>query len=169
MQRNGQLQYRFPLVTFIINREHSMVEFANRAYHNRRLPRPAKEQDSRRLVFLNDKQELSSPLLYLCVPKKYTLGRCFLVDLLGSKTITLLNADIPLSLIDMQKYATHNSILKCHTGTVLPCWGKIFAMLKVYNQPLLPRGICKTGMFGTTPTEQFIPCKLSLREVPRAD
>ena len=23
--------------------------------------------------------------------------------------------------------------------------------LKVYNQPLLPRGICKTGMFGTTP------------------
>lgn len=29
------------------------------------------------LVFLNDKQELSSPLLYLCVPKKYTLGSCF--------------------------------------------------------------------------------------------
>lgn len=49
-----------------------------------------------RLIFLNDKQELSSPLLYLCVPKKYTLGSCFLVDLLGSKTITLLKADIPL-------------------------------------------------------------------------
>lgn len=48
------------------------------------------------LVLLNDKQELSSPLLYLCVPKKYTLGSCFFVDLLGSKTITWLNAAIPL-------------------------------------------------------------------------
>ena len=34
--------------SFIINREHSTAECANRAYHNRRLLRPAKEQDSRR-------------------------------------------------------------------------------------------------------------------------
>ena len=56
-----------------------------------------------------------------------------------------------LFLINMQKYATHNSNLKCHSGTAPPCWGRTFARLKVYNQPLLPRGICKTGMFGTTP------------------
>lgn len=49
-----------------------------------------------RLIFLNDKQELSSPLLYLWVPKKYTLGSCSFADLLGSKTVTLLNADILL-------------------------------------------------------------------------
>lgn len=67
----------------------------------------------------------------------------------------------------MQKYAILPSNLKHPTGTALPCRGEISAALKVYNQPLLPRGICKTGMFGTTLTEQFTSCKLSPTLAPR--
>lgn len=148
----SQRQHRFHLVTFIINREHSTAEFANRAYHNRQLPGPAKEQDSRRPHFPQWQTWTLFTSLYISVPQKYTAGSCFSADLLGSKTIPLLNTDIPF-LISMQKYATHNSILKCYPGTALLGWRKTFAMLKVYNQSLLPRGICETGMFGTSPTE----------------
>lgn len=72
MQTNSQLQHRFPLATFVINREHSMVEFANRAYHNRRLPRPAKEQDSRPSRFPQwQTRTLFTPALSLCPQKVY--------------------------------------------------------------------------------------------------
>lgn len=148
----SQQQHRFHLVTFIINREHSTAEFANRTYHDRRLPGPAKEQDSRRSHFPQWQTWTLFTPLYISVPQKYSAGSCFSADLLGSKTIPLLNTDIPF-LISMQKYATHNSSLKCHPGTALPGWRKTFAMLKVYNQSLLPRGICKTGMFRTSLTE----------------
>lgn len=44
---------------------------------HRRLPRLAKSTTPAGLIFVNDKQELSSPLLYLCVPPKYTHGSSF--------------------------------------------------------------------------------------------
>ena len=148
----SQRQHRFHLVTFIINREHSTAQFASRAYHNRRLPGPAKEQDSRRSHFPQWQTWTLFNPLYISVPQKYTAGSCFSADLLGSKTIPLLSTDIPF-LISMQKYATQNSSLKCHPGTALLGWRKTFATLQVYNQSLLPRGICKAGMFRTSPTE----------------
>lgn len=85
------------------------------------------------------------PALYLCPPKVY----CW--QLLFCRSSRKQNNPIiehwhPL-LISMQKYAAHNSSLKCHPRTALLCWRKTFAKLKVYNQCLLPRGICKTGMF----------------------
>lgn len=146
-----------------------MVEFANRAYHNRRLPRPAKEQDSSRSHFPQwQTRTLFTPALSLCPPSKNVYSWQLLFCRPSRKQNNNYWMLTSPFLINMQKYAILHSNLKRHTGTALPCRGKISAVLKVYNQPLLPRGICKTGMFGTTFTEQFISCKLSPTLVPRA-
>lgn len=137
--------------SFVTNREHCMVEFANRAYPNRRLLRPAKEQDSRwsRLPQWQTRT-LFTPALSLC-PLKADPWQLHFCRPSRKQNSTIIEGWHPPFVINMQRYATHNSNWKCHTGTALPCWGAIFAGLKGYNQPLLPRGICKTGMFGTTP------------------
>lgn len=55
-----------------------MVEFANSAYYNRGFQGLPKSRTPAGLTFLNDKQELSSPLLYLWVPHKYVHAAAFM-------------------------------------------------------------------------------------------
>lgn len=80
-----------------------------------------KKQDSRQSRFPQwQTRTLFNPGASPC-PPKYTTGSCISADPLGSRTVTLLKTDIPF-LINMQKYATSNSNLKCHPGLVLLGW-----------------------------------------------
>lgn len=89
----------------------------------RRLPRPAKSRAPAASFSSMANKNSLRPCFYLCVPPKYAHGSCFFADLLGSKTITLLNADTPPFLINMQKQAPLNASLKCRPGTAFHAKG----------------------------------------------
>lgn len=149
-QRNGQLSQRFSLVLSLPTENTAWWSLPTELIPTDGCWGLPKNRTPDGLVFLNDKQELSSPLLYLC-PLKADPWQLHFCRPSRKQNSTIIEGWHPPFVINMQRYATHNSNWKCHTGTALPCWGAIFAGLKGYNQPLLPRGICKTGMFGTTP------------------